>query len=77
MLLGGKEMCGLDTKASAREILLTSALKSSPPPELIFAENHTRQVQGLATTFWLQKTGDRRVHYQAASLYNALCDTPL
>jgi hypothetical protein len=39
--------------ASARELRLTGALKSSPPPELILEENNSGRLPGLATSRWL------------------------
>jgi hypothetical protein len=45
--------CRLSQIASARELRLTGALKSSPPPELILEENNSGRLHGLATSRWL------------------------
>jgi hypothetical protein len=40
-------------RASARELKPTSALKSSPPPELILENDNTGRSGPLATSRWL------------------------
>ncbi len=45
--------------ASARELRLTGALKSSPPPELILEEHNSGHLTGLATSPWLHLTVTR------------------